>query len=227
MHSKRQEDEMTNKPYILLVGVDFSELADRALHEAFAQASQRANSEVHVLSVLPVASEDPGYAVSVYATLDEKPILETAIQRLRSHVEVQLEKFSAARAGVQLAFRVISHAHIDTAAHGIVQLASDLGADLIVIGTHNPKGIERFLLGSVAEATVRDARCPVLVIPPPPKADAGVTFTPPCAECVKTRAATQGQEFWCAQHSQRHGRRHTYHQSDRSSSESNFPLVFR
>ena len=87
---------MTNKPYILLVGVDFSELSDRALHEAFAQASQRANSEVHVLSVLPVAGEDPGYGISVYATLDEKPILDAALQRLRTHVELELESFGAA-----------------------------------------------------------------------------------------------------------------------------------
>jgi len=219
---------MTNKPYILLVGVDFSELADRALHEAFAQASQRANSEVHVLSVLPVASEDPGYAISVYTTLDEKPILEAALQRLRMHVELQLEKFGLARPGVQLGFRVVSHAYVDTAAHGIVQLASDLDADLILIGTHNPKGIERLLLGSVAEGTVRNARCPVLVIPPPAKPESpAVAFTPPCPECVQTRAASQGKEFWCAQHRERHGRRHTYHQSDRSSSDANFPLVFR
>ncbi|HKO51423.1 MAG TPA: universal stress protein [Polyangiaceae bacterium] len=218
---------MNDKPYILLVGMDFSELADRAIKEAFAQAAQRANSEVHVLSALPVASEDPGYAVSVYATLDEKPILETALTRLWTHVELQLEKFRLAHPSVPLAFRVVLHAQIDTAAHCIVQLASDLGADLIVIGTHNPKGIERALLGSVAEATVRDARCPVLVIPAPPKPDAATMIAPPCPECLRARAASAGKQFWCAQHSERHGRRHTYHQSDRSSSDTNNPLVFR
>ncbi|HEX2672684.1 MAG TPA: universal stress protein [Polyangiaceae bacterium] len=218
---------MKNKPYTLLVGVDFSELADRALYEAFAQASQRPNSEVHVLSVLPVTGTDPGYAVSVYSTLDEKPILDKAIQRLRAHVDEQLEKFRLAHPEAQLNFRVISHAHVDTASHGIVQLAADLAADLIVIGTHNRKGVERFLLGSVAEATVRGARCPVLVIPAPEKADAASTVEPPCPECVKARAASAGKEFWCEQHRERHGRRHTYHQSDRSSRDSNFPLVFR
>jgi len=218
---------MTNKPYTLLVGVDFSPLADRALHEAFAQASQRVDSEIHVLSVLPVTGRDPGYAVSVYATLDEKPILDTAMQRLRAHVELQLEIFRTANPDARLAFRVASHVFVDTAAHGIAELASVLGADLIVLGTHNRKGFGRLFLGSVAEETVRKARCPVLVIPAPAEQEAEVTIAPPCADCVRTRAASAGREFWCAQHSEHHGRRHTYHQSDRSSRDSNFPLVFR
>src|SRR6478609_116284 len=216
---------MQNKPYTLLVGVDFSESADRALQEAFAQASQRANAEVHVLTALPVAGDEARYAV--YTALDEAPYLDTTIQRLRTHVELQLEKFRLAHPDAQLGFRIVSHAQIATAAQCIVQLASDLGADLIVIGTHNPKGIERLLLGSVAESTVRNARCPVLVIPPPPKSEPEVTITPACPECIQTRFASAGKDFWCAQHSERHGRRHTYHQSDRSSPAAHFPLVIQ
>jgi len=216
---------MQNKPYTLLVGVDFSESADRALQEAFAQASQRANAEVHVLTALPVAGDEARYAV--YTALDEAPYLDTTIQRLRTHVELQLEKFRLAHPDAQLGFRIVSHAQIATAAQCIVQLASDLGADLIVIGTHNPKGIERLLLGSVAESTVRNARCPVLVIPPPPKSEPEVTITPACPECVQTRFASAGKDFWCAQHSERHGRRHTYHQSDRSSPAAHFPAVIQ
>jgi len=218
---------MENKPYTLLVGVDFSELADRALHEAFAQASQRAEAEVHVLSVLPVAGQDPGYALSVYGTLDEKPLLDTALQRLRLHVELQLDKFRLAHPQASSGFPTISHVFVDTTAHGIAEFAAVLGADLIVIGTHNRTGVERFLMGSVAEGTVRKAHCPVLVIPAPAEPDAEAALAPSCAECVQTRFTSAGKDFWCAQHSERHGRRHTYHQSDRSSGDSNFPLVFR
>src|SRR6478736_5135482 len=140
---------MTNKPYILLVAVDFSEQADRALHEAFAQASQRATSEVHVLSALPLSGEDPGGMISAYAPLNETPLLATALKRLKAHVEQELQKFSLA--------------------HASGQLAAHLEADLIVMGTRNKKGLERLLLGSVAEGAVRNARCPVLVIPAPPE----------------------------------------------------------
>lgn len=218
---------MTNKPYIVLVGVDFSLLADRALQEAFRLASQHTHAEVHALSAVPVASSDPGYAVSVYAAVDATSLLDEAIDRLQKHVQQQFEQFAATRPDGNTSFLLISHARVDAAAHALVQLASDLSADLIVVGTHNPKGVERFLLGSVAEGTVRNARCPVLVIPAPREAETEALITPPCPECVRTRAASSGKEIWCAQHAERHGRRHTYHQSDRSGAGSNFPLVYK
>jgi nucleotide-binding universal stress UspA family protein len=48
----------------------------------------------------------------------------------------------------------------------ILHEARTLPADLIVMGTHGHSGVERFLLGSVAEKTLRKATCPVLTIPP-------------------------------------------------------------
>jgi nucleotide-binding universal stress UspA family protein len=47
----------------------------------------------------------------------------------------------------------------------IVDTAEEIGADMIVMGTRGRSGIERFWLGSVAEAVVRNARVPVLVVP--------------------------------------------------------------
>ncbi|HME60987.1 MAG TPA: universal stress protein [Candidatus Binatia bacterium] len=46
----------------------------------------------------------------------------------------------------------------------IVGAAKDWPADLIVIGSHGRGGVERLLLGSVAEAVMRHASCPVLVV---------------------------------------------------------------
>jgi universal stress protein A len=48
----------------------------------------------------------------------------------------------------------------------VLQLASQLGADLIVMATHGRKGLRRLVLGSVAEHVVREAPCPVLTVRP-------------------------------------------------------------
>lgn len=46
----------------------------------------------------------------------------------------------------------------------ILRFAKENGIDLIVIGTHGRKGLDRFLFGSTAEKVVRYAHCPVLTV---------------------------------------------------------------
>lgn len=61
-----------------------------------------------------------------------------------------------------------------TPAEAIVELAETEGADMIVLATQGHIGLIRMLMGSVAEAVVRNAKCPVLIvnaaIPKPVKA---------------------------------------------------------
>ena len=51
-------------------------------------------------------------------------------------------------------------------AKNIVQYSEDHPTDLIIIGTHGAKGIEKVLLGSVAERVLKRAGCPTLVYNP-------------------------------------------------------------
>jgi K+-sensing histidine kinase KdpD len=46
----------------------------------------------------------------------------------------------------------------------ILDVAREINADLIVLGTHGRKGISRLFVGSVAEQVVRKAECPVLTV---------------------------------------------------------------
>jgi nucleotide-binding universal stress UspA family protein len=59
---------------------------------------------------------------------------------------------------------VAGHFAIGDPADEIVRVADSLSADMIVMSTHDAVGLERLLLGSVAEAVVRRARCSVLVV---------------------------------------------------------------
>lgn len=54
-----------------------------------------------------------------------------------------------------------------TPAEEILRVADDVGADLIVMGTHGRTGLSRLLMGSVAEAVTRRAGCPVLLAKKP------------------------------------------------------------
>jgi nucleotide-binding universal stress UspA family protein len=62
----------------------------------------------------------------------------------------------------------------------IIRYAVDAGIDLIVMGTHGRSGLERLLMGSVAEKVMREAHCSVLVVklpkgaPPAPRNDVEV-----------------------------------------------------
>jgi nucleotide-binding universal stress UspA family protein len=67
----------------------------------------------------------------------------------------------AAAAGVQLQVRLVENMQ---AARGIVELADEAAADLIVIGSHGRSGIQKLVLGSVAGKVVAQSSRPVLVI---------------------------------------------------------------
>ncbi|MDX1947931.1 MAG: universal stress protein [Pirellulaceae bacterium] len=58
-------------------------------------------------------------------------------------------------------------------AEAIVRTAEEEHADLIVMATHGRKGLTRMLMGSVAEAVVRRAGCPVLTVKQPAAVKAG------------------------------------------------------
>ncbi len=60
---------------------------------------------------------------------------------------------------------VVDHVFLEgDPAEEIVRHAAECGADLIVIGTHGRTGVERQLMGSVAEKILRDAPCSVLIV---------------------------------------------------------------
>jgi len=214
------------KPYRIVVGVDYSEIGTFALEQALEIGANHGNAEVHVLNVVSLAVRAP--------MIDGGPppevsgmTFEEAGKALTQYVDGKMGE-TRGRLGQAAASRfprVIAHLRVDVPAQELAQLAADLEADLVVVGTHGRRGLSRVLLGSVAEAVVRLAPCPVLVVRKK-RLVTVATIEPPCPECVKVREATHGDRYWCNQHSQHHGQRHTYHGSDRVSQDGTMPLLY-
>lgn len=210
-----------SKPYLILVGIDYSTTSEQALEHAIGIAALAANAELHVVHV--ASSESPALDEDANA-----PALSTgqAFEQLKTYVAISLGAFETKQAGAAgWPVRVVSHLLDHSPAHQIAQLASDLQADLVVVGMHGRNAFSRFLLGSVAETVARLAPCPVLVFRPKGIPPEYPKIEPPCPRCVDARIVSEGQEYWCEQHRERHGLRHVYYQNDRMSQSTGFPLV--
>jgi len=218
----------SERPFVIVAATDYTEMGELALDRALALAVEHATSEVHVLHVLPynLPALAPEFATRPTGAATQ-PIAEAA-ERLETHVGKKFDAFRAACTAKTVAgLRLVPHLRLDSPAIEIAQLATDIDADLVVVGTHGRRALSRLVLGSVAEVAVRLAPCPVLVVRPKAIPAPAPTIEPPCPRCVETRAATGRRELWCEQHRERHGRRHTYHQGDRASEETNMPLMVR
>jgi nucleotide-binding universal stress UspA family protein len=98
----------------------------------------------------------------LHAYRDFGPLLpdpETVADEVRDSLRLQRPP----RYGVPVEYRVCR----GDAAGEIVALSEDLKCDLIVMGTHGRAGLKRLVLGSVAEAVLRRAPCPVLTVKAP------------------------------------------------------------
>ncbi len=215
-----------DKPHVILVGIDYSEASALALEQSFALAADKPNAELHVVNVVQTYGPQVVYEMPVDSSELAVLTVTEARARLTRYVDEALKKFRAQR-DVGNILRVVTHVRFDAIADELAQLAADLEADLVVVGTHGRRGISRLLLGSSAEATVRLAPCPVLVVRPKAVPEPLPRIEPPCPRCVEARRASGGTEMWCTQHSERHGQRHTYHQRDRVGTDAEMPLFVR
>lgn len=192
---------------VLLVAVDFSESSVRALDAALdLSASKGAPTVLHTLFV----EEVPLDVIGSYA-LPPSPALPRDVERLKTLV---LERIRAAieRHGTLPIHHAEAHGATGSPAREIAHLAAELGADLVLVGTAGRRGLERALLGSVAEKTVRLCGCPVLVVRAKSHAEVARVpeVEPICPECVDRRFQSKGAELWCARHSEHHPRAHVY-----------------
>ena len=134
-----------------LVPIDFSKGSEVALDYALAMARQN-KARLTLLHVIPAALVYPseGTRFDLYSLL-ERDAREDFARLLKR------KKLSAGEAQIQL-MRGANPAEI------IARQAKKLHATMIIMGSHGRTGLQRLLLGSVAERTLRLAACPVLIV---------------------------------------------------------------
>src|SRR5215216_2717876 len=141
-------------PTTILLATDGSEEAQLAATTA-ADLAEKTNSELHVITVGP---DHP-----LYAYPEAPARFEDALREYRREAKEMLEQ-EVKR--IEDAGGTVNNKHLreGRADREIVIVAEEIGAGLIVMGSRGQGRLRRTLLGSVSEAVIRHAHCPVTVV---------------------------------------------------------------
>jgi nucleotide-binding universal stress UspA family protein len=138
----------------LLVAVDFSEPSIKALQTAL-EVSRELQAGVSIVHFVPMRIMDLGMEGGV-------DFIEEVHQKELAEAGLKLEKFISEHAGGDAGLRQFLRTGEPAVETGA--LATEIGADMIVIGTHGRSGLKHLLLGSVAESILKSASVPVLCV---------------------------------------------------------------
>jgi len=137
----------------LLIPTDFSACADHALTHAI-ELADRFDATLHILHV--VNELDPDW----YGITNAQERAVKLRTQIREEAKERLRKLAPAderetTISLQLSFDV---------ADSITEYADERAIDLVVMGTHGRKGMDRLMLGNVADKLIRHAPCPVMTV---------------------------------------------------------------
>jgi nucleotide-binding universal stress UspA family protein len=140
----------------IMVGIDPSPLSSVALASAFALAERVGAERLHLVRILeplspgwPAAPFD--YGVSGFTTIWNAAV--DASWREMARLETPATHATVSR-----------KVRVGTPARDLAREAIDVDADLLVIASHDRRGLRRAVMGSVAGALLRIAHCPLMVV---------------------------------------------------------------
>jgi nucleotide-binding universal stress UspA family protein len=146
------DESASDESAIILAAVDASTLASRVVDFA-ARAARRlwSGAQLHLLHVYKSGRFDR----PAHAGIKTEDLVAEAQSLLAFHVRMARRQCPAP---------VTGHFAQGDPADEILRCARSLSPDLLVLGTHDAWGLERFLLGSVAETVAKRAPCSVVVV---------------------------------------------------------------
>jgi nucleotide-binding universal stress UspA family protein len=143
-----------DEPKTILAAVDGTANGSRVVSMAARLSRAMPGAAVHLVHVFRTSRLD---RARMGTPADNSDLIEDAKEQLEYHVRSARKQSRATITG---------HFAVGEPAAEILRLCQTMDADILVVGTHDYVGFERFLLGSVAETLMRKAGCPVLVVRP-------------------------------------------------------------
>lgn len=148
----------------ILIAVDFDPTAQNVAETGY-ELAKSMNAEVTLLHVVA----DYTY----YSSLDYSPILGydsfSNLGVLQTNTVVELQ--NAAHEYLEKIKNLLNNNTIKTivkdgdTGSAILDAAAECGTDIIVMGTHSKRGLEKILMGSVAEKVLKHSKVPMFIIP--------------------------------------------------------------
>jgi nucleotide-binding universal stress UspA family protein len=183
---------------VIVVGLDFTDASEYALRLATSLVrSVGPQAELHLVHVTA-----PPYWYAVHGSDAPAPLPSEDTAEVRMRLLDACFTF-----GQSVVASVTPHVRAGDPTAEIADLAREVDADLIVVGSHKRKGLARALHRSTYARLVRRAPCSVLAALPKDE----VQIEPPCEACVSVRRQSGGVIQWCKQHSEPHIHPRTHH----------------
>lgn len=148
----------------VLIALDYNSTAQKVAEQGYALAKSM-NAQItllHVISDAAYYSSDIYSPLMGYDSFTDIKFIETAsVEELREAALDYLDKSQ----------QHLNDTTIQTAVkegdfgEQILETATEINADIIVMGTHSRRGLEKILIGSVAEKVLRHSTIPLFIIP--------------------------------------------------------------
>lgn len=145
----------------IVTPIDFSDNS-RLIADSSMFMASKYGAAVHLVFVVQNFEDYSGFFVpQMHVPNLEEELMTGAEERMESFLEEMSEVIT------RLGVKDITHKVLmGDVGEQIVDYATEIRADLIIMGTHGYKGLEKIMFGSVADKVVRSALCPVTTINP-------------------------------------------------------------
>lgn len=146
----------------ILIGIDNTAFSEYAAKYGF-NIAKTFNAKVGLVHIVEPTFMPPSVGMDPLAGSMPNAIGDAEIMDVQNEMSENLLEKTEKKFGKGL--QVTHFNEFGDTADGIIDCSKEFGADMIILGTHSRSGIDRLLMGSIAEHVVRHSDIPVLVVP--------------------------------------------------------------